>query len=218
MRAKELLEMIAKGESTTLEFKRKISSHKKIAKEIAAFANTIGGFLLIGVDDSSYIIGVRSEKTIIQEIETACEFYIEPPINPEIEIMELYGEDVVVCYVPESEHKPHLLVNPEQPKEKPLVYIRVGEKCLLASKEMKRVLAATNADSKPLRIIIGEKEKTLFRYLDKQERATVKDFARLVNISNRRAERLMVRLVKAGVLQIHIDSAHDYFTLVEKVY
>jgi predicted HTH transcriptional regulator len=217
MRAKELLEMIKQGESTTLEFKRKVSSYEKIAKEIAAFANTIGGFLLVGVDDNGYIYGVRSEKSLIEQIETACDFYIQPPVKPHIEIIELYGEDVIVCYIAESENKPHILLNQEEKNAKPLVYIRVGEKCLLASKEMKRVLAATNANSAPLRIVIGEKEKTLFRYLDKHERATVKDFARLVNISNRRAERLMVRLVKAGVLQIHIDTAHDYFTLVEKI-
>jgi len=217
MRPKELLELISKGESSTLEFKRKISSYEKIAKEIAAFANTIGGYLLVGVDDNGYIIGVRSEKSIQEQIETACEFYIDPPVIPHIEIEELYGRDVVVCYIRESEHKPHVVFNQDNEKNKPVVYIRVGEKCLVASKEMKRVLAATNADSKPLRIIIGDKEKRLFQYLEMHERATVKDFARLVNISNRRAERLMVRLVKAGVLQIHIDTAHDYFTLIEKI-
>jgi predicted HTH transcriptional regulator len=217
MRAKELLEMIKKGESSTLEFKRKISSYEKIAREITAFANTIGGYLLIGVDDNGYIYGVSSEKSLIEQIQTACDFYIEPPVSPDIEIIELYGEDVIVCYISESEKIPLLLINPNDEKSKPVVYIRVGEKCQLASKEMKRVLAATNADAAPIRIVIGEKEKILFRYLDKHERSTVKDFARLVNISNRRAERLMVRLVKTGVLQIHVDSAHDYFTLVEKI-
>ncbi len=217
MRPKELLELISKGESSTLEFKRKISSFEKIAKEIAAFANTIGGYLLIGVDDNGYIVGVRSEKSIQEQIETACEFYIDPPVNPQIEIAELYGQDVVVCYIHESEHKPHKVFNHTNEKDKPVVYIRVGEKCLVASKEMKRVLSATNADSKPVRIVVGDKEKRLFRYLEAHERATVKDFARLVNISNRRAERLMVRLVKAGVLQINIDTKHDYFTLIENI-
>jgi len=42
----------------------------------------------------------------------------------------------------------------------------------------------------------------------------VKDFARLVNISKRRAERILVQLVRAGVLQIHIDSEEDYFTYI----
>lgn len=217
MRAKELLDLISKGESSTLEFKRKISSLEKIAKEIVAFSNTIGGYLLIGVDDDGYVIGVPSEKTIQEQLETACEFFINPPVKAHIEFVELYGEDVVVCYINESKHKPHTILNPNDENKKPLVYIRVGEKSLVASGEMKRVLATTNPDSKPLRIVIGDKEKRLFRYLEQNERATVKDFAHLVNISNRRAERLMVRLVKAGVLQIHVDTAHDYFTLVDKI-
>jgi len=217
MKAKKLKDLINEGESSTLEFKRKISSFEKIAKEISAFANTKGGYLLVGVDDSGYVIGVHSEKSIIEQLETACEFYIEPPIEPNIEIVSLYGEDVIVCYIPESSNKPHELVVNGVKKSSSRVYIRVGEQSLIASKEMKRVLSATNANAGPVRLVIGDKEKRLFAYIDKYGRATVKDFAKLVNISNRRAERLLVRLVKAGVLQIHIDTAHDYFTLVEKI-
>ena len=62
MRRSELKELIAEGESTTLEFKRKFTSPEKIAKEIAAFANTKGGYLLIGVDDDKRIYGVKSDR------------------------------------------------------------------------------------------------------------------------------------------------------------
>ncbi len=82
---------------------------------------------------------------------------------------------------------------------------------------MTRVLAGRNEESKPITLSIGDKEKRLFDFMEKNERATVKDFSRLVNISIRRAERLLVRLVRAGVLQIHIDTANDYFTLVQRI-
>ena len=78
MNRKQLIELISQGESSTLEFKRKISSFHKIAKEISAFANTIGGYLLIGVDDDGSIVGVESEKSTVDEIKTACEFYLFP--------------------------------------------------------------------------------------------------------------------------------------------
>ena len=51
MRRSQLKEMILSGESTTVEFKRKFTSPEKIAKELTSFANTKGGYLLIGVDD-----------------------------------------------------------------------------------------------------------------------------------------------------------------------
>jgi len=217
MRAKKLLEMLDEGESSTLEFKRRISSYEKIAKEMTAFANTKGGYIIVGVDDDGTIVGVESDKGIIDQIEKASEFYVKPPLAPEIEIVSIYDKDVIVCYIAESERKPHELVKEGVKVSAAQVYIRVGEQSLLASKEMKRLLSSTNPDAKPVRLIIGDKEKRLFAYMGKYGKATVKDFSKLVNISNRRSERLLVRLVKAGVLQIHIDTTHDYFTLLEKI-
>jgi predicted HTH transcriptional regulator len=95
MRPKELLELIAKGESSTLEFKRKISSPEKVAKEICAFANTLGGLLIIGVDDDGSIVGVESEKADVDTIQHICEFIISPPINPNIEIVQVYHNELV---------------------------------------------------------------------------------------------------------------------------
>lgn len=217
MKPRELRDLIAEGESSTLEFKRKISSPKKIAKEITAFANTIGGYLLIGVDDDGTIYGIESEKSDIDLVEQACNFCIIPPVQPIIEVVNIYDLDVLVVYIPESISKPHKLEDEDINHESALrAYIRVGEKSVIASKEMTRVLAGSSPDAKPVTISIGDKERRLFDYIEKNERATVKDFSRLCNISIRRAERLMVRLVRAGVLQIHVDSAHDYFTLIEK--
>lgn len=214
---KEILELIECGESSTLEFKRKVSSVHKIAKEITALANTMGGYLLIGVDDDGTIYGIDSEKSETDLVLTACEFHIFPHVMPEIEVVSIKGKDILVIYIHESNSKPHKVFE-EDVKESALrAYIRVGEKSVIASREMTRILAGTSLDAKPLTLSIGNNEKRLFAYLEKHEKATVKDFAGLTNISLRRAERLLVRLVRAGVLQIHVDSSSDYFTLVEKI-
>lgn len=211
----ELTELVNEGESSSLEFKRKVASSQKIAKEISAFANTKGGYLIIGVDDDGTIYGIHSEKSTIDEIEKACTFFIEPEIKPQIEIINIYGKDVAVIFIKESEDKPHkiLLYDKETKKEYQRAYIRMGEKSVCASKEMTRLMQSQSSD-KPLKLSIGDKEKRLFKYLEKKESATVKDFSKLVNISERRAERLMIRLVRAGVLQIHNDMRRDYFTLI----
>jgi predicted HTH transcriptional regulator len=214
MHATELIEIIEQGECSTIEFKRKIASPQKIAKEISAFANTKGGYLLIGIDDDQSIVGIHSEKDDVDNILFACGFFLDPPLKPRISIVNLYNREIIVAYIAESQNKPHKFVkDPDAKHPEKRAYIRVGEKSVMASREMSRVLASTTND-KPLRMIVGDMEKRLFIYLDKHERATVKDFAKLVNISKRRAERLMVRLVRAGVLQIHADSSSDYFTLV----
>jgi predicted HTH transcriptional regulator len=48
-----LLERIALGEHTRQQFKRSFHSPDALAAELAAFANSGGGTLLIGVDDSA---------------------------------------------------------------------------------------------------------------------------------------------------------------------
>jgi len=211
-----LKEILLQGESSTVEFKRKTSSAKKIAKEITALANTKGGVLIIGVDDNGKVVGVPSEKYEIDMVNEASLFLIEPPIELVVEVINLFGKEIVVAEIPESNHKPHKIwITDEDNKNTLKAYIRMGEKSVLASSEMSRYLRYQNVDNRSeLRLIIGDKEKSLFNYLDKYEKATVNDFAHLVNISRRRAERLMIRLVRAGVLQIHSNEAHDYFTLI----
>jgi predicted transcriptional regulator len=56
----------------------------------------------------------------------------------------------------------------------------------------------------------------LFDFIEKKGRATVRDFSTLVNISDRRAARLLVRLVRAGILNIQTNEQYDYYTLVER--
>lgn len=215
MTAIELKKLIDLGESTLLEFKRKVTSPQKLAKEISALANTRGGHLLVGVDDDGSIYGCPSEKSEIDMLEQACGFWIEPPIEPQIEIINLYGKEILVARIEESQNKPHKLKIVQNGKKKPIyrAYIRIGEKSVEASREMARLMTYQTED-KPLRLSIGDKEKRLFAYLEGKESATVKDFSHLVNISERRAERLLIRLVRAGVLQIHNDTHRDYFTLI----
>ncbi len=215
MNIKEFKELIAGGESTTVEFKRKISKPGKIAKEIVAFSNTKGGYLIVGVDDDGKIYGIESEKYEIEAINACCQLLIDPPIIPNIQILNIKNKYLAVAYINESQNKPHKLISGNTDDDTlAQAYIRIGEKSIPASKEMTKILASRNKDSKPLTIFIGDMEKRFFRYLDANEKATIDDFAVLVNISRRRARQIIVRLVRAGVLNIHCEAQTDYFTLV----
>jgi predicted transcriptional regulator len=68
-----------------------------------------------------------------------------------------------------------------------------------------------------MKIEIGENEKRLFRFLEEHERITVPEFARLVNISERRASRILVSLVRASVVRIHTLEKRDFFTLAYNI-
>ena len=170
MKAKQLLNLIDEGESTKLEFKRKVNDPHKIAKEICAFANTKGGYLLIGVDDDKTICGVRSEKTEVDMVEKSCQFFIEPLIEPQIEIDSVFNKDIIVVKIDEGLKKPYKLITEDKETGKSIkrAYIRIGEKSIEASREMTRLLKDQNDDAKNLMLSIGDNEKRLFTYLEAQ--------------------------------------------------
>ncbi|MCO6465258.1 MAG: ATP-binding protein [Bradyrhizobiaceae bacterium] len=215
MNRHELREIIAGGESSTVEFKRKYTSIEKFAREIIAFANTDGGVLLVGVDDDGKIVGVESEKEL-QEVVAITQHSIVPWLQLDMEVVEIDFRDVVVIRVPRSATKPHRYVSTNSNDEAldKKAFIRNGEQSVEASREMVKVLEGQSPHAPPITLSIGDRERRLFTYLERYGKASVNDFARLVNISRRRASQILVRLVRAGVLHIHNDGAHDFFTLV----
>ncbi|HMS63633.1 MAG TPA: ATP-binding protein [Ignavibacteria bacterium] len=209
----ELNEMIQGGENDKVEFKRKFSSPVKIAKEMIAFANSKGGTILFGIDDDKKIVGVESEKGELELISTAAKFNCEPEINFTANIMLLKGKDIVIVNILESMNKPHRLLEDSHP-DNMKVYVRLNDKSIVASRETVKILRNSNHDSPPAKIYIGLIEKSLFDYLNINEKITVKGFKKLVNISDRRASRTLVNLVKAKVIRHHYFGSEDYYTLL----
>ena len=215
MNKKELQVLLEEGEGVHLEFKRKVSSPEKIARAMVGFANTRGGTILFGIDDDKSIVGVESEKSEIEMVETAAQFFCEPPIEPIIEIVSYRGKDILAVTIEESEEKPHALITGGNGDEnqQSKVLIRVKDKTLIASKEVVKILRSESPNAPPLTISIGDTERRLFDYLDRNERITVKQFGKLVNISDRRASRILIGLVRAGVLRIHTLEKEDFYTM-----
>lgn len=205
--------MISGGENKTVEFKREIVSPVKIAKELVAFANSEGGYLLVGVDDDKSLYGIDSEKYEIERLNFCCRNLIDPPIVPDILITEVNYRYLAVCKIIESNTKPHFLIEDEDGNSIRQAYIRVGSSSVPASREMTKILKLQNADSKPLTISIGENERRIFNFLEKKERAKISEIAEALNISHRRANRIVVNLVRAKSLAIHTDASGDYYTL-----
>jgi predicted HTH transcriptional regulator len=211
--------LIGEGEGFTVEFKRRISSPEKIARTLISFANTKGGTILFGIDDDGSIIGVESEKSEIELIEIAGKDFCDPPILPHLEIVPFDGRDVIVCHIDESRTKPHYFLGSvdRHNGENTRVYIRVKDNTVMASKAVVKILQNENPDAPPLKVSIGDNERRLFQYLEMHERITVRELGRLINVSDRRASRMLVGLVRAGVIRIHTHEKEEYFTLAYDV-
>jgi predicted HTH transcriptional regulator len=217
---RELFNFIADGEGPRIEFKRHFTSPEKIAKEMIAFANSKGGVIIFGVDDDRSIVGVESEKSELAEIEHTAEFLCEPPIKLHVDIIRFDSRhDLIVVSIPESEDKPHTLVEYDRSgkriKGKQQGFVRIGEKSVQASDEVMRVMRSGSPDEPPMQISFGHNEKTLIDYLHKYEKITVAEFADLVNISRGRAAKILVDLVRAGVVLMHTFEMKEFYTLAE---
>jgi predicted HTH transcriptional regulator len=211
----KVLSLIEQGEGINIEFKQRFSSHEKLAKEMIAFANTRGGFILIGIDDDKSIYGIDSEKSDIELVKITAEKYSEPPVQFEITSIEIQQKDILVIEVIESKIKPHRIqdYNSCLDLNTAQVYVRINDKSVLASKEMIKILQ-TQATEKILKnYSVGNQEKIVFNYLDKKETVTVKELSKHANISERRASRTLIKLVRANLLLIHVkDNGESYFT------
>lgn len=201
-------ELILSGEGESLDYKQTISSSIKIAKTMVAFANHKGGTLLVGVRDNKSIAGIRPEEEKYM-LEKAASFHCKPEIK--IKLIEHLIDDLLVleCIVPEGELKPYYAQGDD---EKWWVYIRVRDKSLLASKVVMDVLKKESS-GRPNIIRYGKNEEALLRYLRKNERITVNEFSKLVNISRRRANKIVVNLISAGVIRNHTNEKTEFFTL-----
>ena len=67
----DILERIELDEGRYTEFKRGLGDLSAIGRAICAFANTGGGVIILGVDNSQEIVGVREESEKVQERLTA---------------------------------------------------------------------------------------------------------------------------------------------------
>ncbi|MCS7081892.1 MAG: ATP-binding protein [Bacteroidetes bacterium] len=212
MSPEALRQLIALGEGFRVEFKRKVPTADKLAKTLVAFANSQGGHILIGIDDNRTVIGVRSPEEAEFEIEQAARHHCDPPIDYALELIAYAGREVLVIYVPESSRKPHFRIGPEGRT----AFVRVQDKSLEAGVELVHLLREERKE-RPLRLQYGPHEEQLFRYLNHYERITVRQFSRMVNISLRRASRILVTLMRAGVLRLHQTERGAFFTLAHEL-
>lgn len=98
--------LIAEGEHQMLDFKFEVSDCKKIARSLAAFANTDGGRLLIGVKDNGAISGIRTEEEK-HMIQTAAKMYCKPEVKFKANEWIINGKKVLEIIIPKSSHFKH---------------------------------------------------------------------------------------------------------------
>lgn len=185
-------------ENSCLEYKREFSSSnrtKQVAKEVAAFANTHGGIIIFGVDETSdrqpvakpggENLGLNPRAAVI----SACSHRIVPPVVPEI-----------------SEY----LENPNDPSRGFLVVRIVASESVHTTDDGRGIYVRVNDQSEPVRASIDQ----ISWMLAKREKASA--------TQQTHRETGLSRLCKAihstdepGILEVAFGPTQVYAPLLE---
>ncbi len=164
MENSDLLSQIALGEDSTRQFKADIKNAESLAAEMAAFANTNGGTIFIGVADDGSTPGLSQKDVgrINQLISNAASQGVRSPLTVETENLALEnGRLVIMLRVPKGIDKPYFDKNG-------IIWLKTGsDKRRVNSKEELRrlfqITAQFHADELPTKASIDKVDKLRFR-------------------------------------------------------
>lgn len=181
------------GEGLTVEFKRTIDSPFKIAKTLASFANTSGGILLVGVNDSRETVGIVSELRELQKLEQACESLIEMELRIRCKSVSFGSKKILRIEVDESQDKPHYAINEKGDR---IIYVRIKDKSVPTN----RLMLPGEGDAVTEKLLLSKPVKILLQYLKRNDALTDKELSNMINVSEKRAMRLLHELESKGVV------------------
>lgn len=99
---KEILDICKNGEDQLYEFKTAGTDVRKLTKEIAAFANTkLGGLILYGVEDDGTIVGTdKRRQELDQPLQNCIKDTISPSLVVDIKEKDVLGHKIIVIRIP----------------------------------------------------------------------------------------------------------------------
>lgn len=204
-----LLRYISEGEHQQQDFKMRIDHAKKIARTLAAFANTDGGRLLIGVKDNGQICGIDPEEEL-HMIEAAAQMYCRPPISFKTQIWKSEYKSVLEVSIPSSRKLPHFAIN-EQDLWR--AYLRRDDQNIVANGVLLKVWEHKE-NNRPANFTYTAAQKSLFDYLQKHEQVGFRRVQRIVKLNPAETETLLAQLIAWDIICIKITDAGVSYALI----
>jgi predicted HTH transcriptional regulator len=198
-------QLIEAGEGLKLDFKQLIQNPRKIAKSMVSFANTEGGVLLIGVRDNGSIAGIKSEEEV-HMLELAASFHCKPEVSYRIQEISIDGKTILNVYIPKGKDKPYYARGED---DKWWVYVRVNDKCILASKT---TVDFMRSQDKATQLSLGKLEQGILRFIAENEKTTLPEICKQFNLGKRRSSRILVDLMKLQAIRSHTTEKAEFYT------
>lgn len=210
--SKYIFDLIRQGEHQQQDFKHSITDSKKIARTLAAFANTDGGKLLVGVKDNGSISGVRSDEEFYM-VQAAADMYCKPSVTFDIKVWEIQDKTVLEISIPKLSMD-KLIAAPDKNAQFK-VYIRVNDENFIVNNVF---LRAWNKKKfgKGVLIRYDEPEKILFEYLQLNQNITLSKFCKIARLNRYKAEKILVNMVVLELIKVSFSENQISYELVKK--
>ncbi|HLO92648.1 MAG: helix-turn-helix domain-containing protein [Chloroflexota bacterium] len=199
--------LINEGEHQQLDFKFGVNDSRKIARTLAAFANTDGGRLLLGVKDNGAVAGVRSDEEYYM-MEAGAQLYCKPPVTFEMHEWEEGGKNVLEIIVPKS-NEVHSAPDKDGNYK---VFIRIGDQNYMANGVMLKVWQKRK-NINGVKIKFTETERALINYLEKNGRISINTFKKLSGLNVKKCEHILADFIVLNILKINYSETGVYYTL-----
>jgi predicted HTH transcriptional regulator len=211
--SKYIFDLIRQGEHQQQDFKHSITDSKKIARTLAAFANTDGGKLLVGVKDNGSIAGVQSDEEFYM-VQAAADMYCKPSVQFETKVWEMQDKTVLEISIPKLSMD--RLISAPDKNGKFKVYIRVNDENFIVNNIF---LRAWNKKKfgKGVLIRYDEPEKILFQYLQHNQNITLSKFCKIAKLNKYKAEKILVNMVVLELIRINFSENQITYKLVKKL-
>ncbi len=191
-----------------MEFKKKVDFPEKVVKEVVAFANTKGGNLFIGIEDDGLISGLKYPDEETYSLNNAIHSMCKPKINYQIHKISISKKRSVLHYkIFSNGTRPHIVLSDSGESN---AYIRVDDKSIKASREIKAVIGGRN-HPKDIKFTYGDYESMLMHYLLDNGTITLNQFVESTGLSKKKASKILVTLVLANVLTVEPGEKEDQY-------
>lgn len=197
---KYIRDLISGGESQQLDFKYCVSDSRKIARTLAAFSNTDGGRILIGVRDNGSIAGIKTDEEIYM-VDTAAHLYCRPEITYTIRQHSSGKKTILEVDVSRGTRRPYQV---KDENGRWITCFRHNDQNLAANRVLLQVWRKEEKSSGVL-VKFGKTENILLEYLKEKGAITLSKFRKLARIPAYRAESILANLIVMKVILVNIS-------------
>lgn len=202
---------IREGEHQQQDFKFRVDDPKKIARTLAAFANTDGGRLLVGVKDNGKVVGVFPEEEY-HVIQGAAEMFCKPPMEITTEILQDDHKLVLKVDIPPVKHKP---VRAKDEHDRWKTYVRRDDHTLLANKILVGVWKAQSKEiALPQRF--DDDEMLILTTIKEAGKITLSKLYRRTKLKKSYIDKLLILFIRWGIVLMDITHEGTHYLLSEK--